>query len=58
MHLKEDTQTSLRELVASPEEQAAVMELMEPAERLVGDAPLYAPPAAAQLLLLNHPDDV
>lgn len=58
MHLEEAQTTSVRELVALPEEQAAVAELMEPSERLVGDAPLYAPPAAAQLLLLHHSDDV
>jgi hypothetical protein len=39
------------ELVASPEEQAVVAELMEPAERLVGTPPLYSPRAAMHDLL-------
>lgn len=52
MHLKEDVQTIVRELVALPAEQAAVAALMEPSEHLVGNPPLYTPPAA-QLLIID-----
>jgi hypothetical protein len=52
MRLQEDTHTTARELATLPEEQAAVAELMEPSERLVGDAPLYTPPASQLLLIL------
>jgi hypothetical protein len=52
MRLQEDTHTTARELATLPEEQAAVAELMEPSERLVGDAPLYTPPASQLLIIL------
>ncbi|MGQ0717375.1 MAG: hypothetical protein ACT4NP_08675 [Pseudonocardiales bacterium] len=52
MHLKEDTQTIARELVALPAEQAAVAALMQPSEHLVGNPPLYEPPAA-QLIIID-----
>jgi hypothetical protein len=41
------------ELVASPQEQAAVAELIAPSESLVGRPPLYLPRAAGVLALLG-----
>lgn len=38
--------------LASAEEQAAMADLMEPAQRLVADAPLYEPPAQMTLVLI------
>lgn len=53
MRLKEDSRTVVERLVASAEEQAAVVELMEPAERLVGDAPLSTPPVSQILIIID-----
>ncbi|MDQ3762798.1 MAG: hypothetical protein M3460_14430 [Actinomycetota bacterium] len=46
-----------RRLVASAQEQAAVAELMEPSESLVGRPPLYLPQPVGELLevLLTSP---
>jgi hypothetical protein len=48
--------------VASAQEQAAVAELMEPSESLVGRPPLYLPKALEYILLspgepVDEPDD-
>ena len=52
MRTQESSRTIGQHLVASVEEQAAVAELMEPSERLVGDAPLYEPPVSQLGILI------
>lgn len=57
MELTETTHTVGTGLVASGQEQAAVVELMEPSERLVADPPLYSPPTSALVLALVSPTE-
>ena len=62
MKIGQATSTVSDGLVASVQEQAAVAELMEPSESLVGRPPLYVPTALEELILspgepVDEPDD-
>jgi hypothetical protein len=57
MELTETTHPVGTGLVASDQELAAVVELMEPSERLVADPPLYSAPTSFCFLLLASPEE-